>query len=379
MIGAELPIEAEPAHAAEATGAEVQLVDLSRSYGSIAAVRQLNVSVRAGEFLTFLGASGSGKTTTLMMIAGFVTPSDGDILIGGRSVVRLPADKRNLGVVFQSYALFPHMSVADNVGFPLRMRGLDKAAIGARVSEALAMVHLDGLGARRIDEISGGQQQRVALARALVYRPPVLLMDEPLGALDRQLRESMQAEIKRIQRQLGLTVIYVTHDQEEALVMSDRIAIMRGGEIQQIDTPTAIYEHPVNAYVAQFLGESNVLDGLVKELRPQGTVIRSASGWQIEAPAASFAVGAAVRAMIRPEAILIARADNAAAGENRLNCVIEDGEYLGQSVRYYLHGSGIDLIVREPRRPGGTMLPRGAAVTAVFGRADVQLFPPEFA
>src|SRR5262249_30604158 len=249
----------------ESHGAEVKLVGLSRDYGEVVAVRDLNLTIAPGEFLTLLGPSGSGKTTTLMMVAGFVHPTAGDIFLDGRSVVAVAPHRRNLGIVFQSYALFPHMSVFDNVAFPLRMRHVAPQELRRRVEEALALVHLGPMGARRIQQLSGGQQQRVALARALVFRPPVLLMDEPLGALDRKLREQMQLEIKRIQHTLGLTVLYVTHDQEEALILSDRIAIMHDGVLHQVGTPAEVYERPTTAVVADFVGESNMLRGVVEK------------------------------------------------------------------------------------------------------------------
>jgi ABC-type Fe3+/spermidine/putrescine transport system ATPase subunit len=237
------------------TGAEVVLAGLTRYYGETAAVREVSLAVGAGEFVTLLGPSGSGKTTTLMIVAGFVEPSAGDVRIGGRSVLGLPPHRRNLGVVFQSYALFPHMPVFDNVAFPLRMRRVDRTETRRRVAAALDMVQLGALAERRIHQLSGGQQQRVALARALVFEPPVLLMDEPLGALDRKLREQMQLEIKRLQRALGLTAIYVTHDQEEALLLSDRVAIMHEGAIHQVGAPAEVYERPATAFVADFVGE----------------------------------------------------------------------------------------------------------------------------
>ena len=223
-------------------GAELELVAVSKSFGAVLAVDDVSLSVASGEFLTLLGPSGSGKTTTLMMIAGFESATAGEILLGGRRLTHVPPYRRNLGMVFQHYALFPHMTVYDNLAFPLRTRGVTRAEADRRVEEALARVRLPGYGARFPAQLSGGQQQRVALARALVYGPPVLLMDEPLGALDKKLREQMQLEIKHIQRELRLTVIYVTHDQEEALTMSDRIAVMRQGRTVQLGPPEHLYE-----------------------------------------------------------------------------------------------------------------------------------------
>jgi ABC-type Fe3+/spermidine/putrescine transport system ATPase subunit len=229
----------------------------------VVAAEDVSVAIAPGSFFTLLGPSGSGKTTTLMMVAGFVTPTRGDILVDGVSVARLPPQKRDLGMVFQSYAVFPHLTVFENVAFPLQVRGVARAEVRRQVAEALALVRLEGYERRLPRQLSGGEQQRVALARALVFRPRVLLMDEPLGALDKNLRSHMQIELKRIQRHLHVTVVYVTHDQEEALTMSDRVAVMRAGRIEQVGTAAELYESPVNPFVADFLGESNFLDGVV--------------------------------------------------------------------------------------------------------------------
>jgi spermidine/putrescine ABC transporter ATP-binding subunit len=357
--------------AASTIGGEIRLLGLSRSFGAIHAVRDVNLVAARGEFLTLLGASGSGKTTTLMMIAGFVTPSAGDILVDGTSILGEPPDKRNLGVVFQSYALFPHMTVAENIAFPLRMRRLGRAAARERTEAALAMVRLDGYGERRVTELSGGQQQRVALARALVFRPPVLLMDEPLGALDRRLREQMQLEIKRIQKDLGITVIYVTHDQEEALILSDRIAIMHEGEVHQVGTPDAVYERPSTPYVASFLGESNFLEGVLESKDGNSSWVRLASGDRIGAQATSLPVGTKVRAMVRPESIALAVE---ASGMNALPAEIEVSEYLGQSIRYFVRGGGTTLTVRVPRADATRRAAAGETVTLRWSPGETLLF-----
>src|SRR4051794_16533896 len=240
-------------------GLPLRLDRLNKRFGDFVAVDEISLEIAGGEFLTLLGPSGSGKTTTLMMIAGFTEPSSGHIRLGDRPIDALPSYRRGFGMVFQNYALFPHMTAAENIGFPLKMRGVSSNDRARRVAGALEMVRLPDFGARYPNQLSGGQQQRVALARALVYNPPVLLMDEPLGALDKKLREEMQLEIKRIQKELGITAIYVTHDQEEALVMSDRIAVMNHGEIEQVDGPSRIYEHPATRFVADFIGESNII------------------------------------------------------------------------------------------------------------------------
>jgi spermidine/putrescine ABC transporter ATP-binding subunit len=367
---------AEGAARPQAIGGHVQLVGLARDYAGVQAVSDVDLSVAPGEFLTLLGASGSGKTTTLMMIAGFVSPSRGDVLVDGRSVVGEPPERRNLGVVFQSYALFPHMTVEENVGFPLRMRYLAREAIRRQVDEALQIVALDGYGKRKITQLSGGQQQRVALARALVFRPPVLLMDEPLGALDRRLREQMQAEIKRIQRSMGLTVIYVTHDQEEALVMSDRIAIMEAGRIHQVDTPPTVYERPATAYVAQFLGESNFIDGVCERSENGNSWVRLSGGERIVARAGSFREGDKVRVMMRPEALSVRRPEGGPP-VNAIAAVIEETEYLGQSIRYQARYADRRLTLRETRQEGLPLHEIGAPVTLHWSRGATVLFAAE--
>lgn len=237
----------------------ITIQDIRKTYGSVVALDRINLDVGAGEFVSLLGPSGSGKTTLLMILAGFIQPDHGSIRFSGREVITMPPYKRDIGLVFQNYALFPHMTVAGNVGFSLRYRKIDKSAARKKVADALELVRLSGYEDRRIDELSGGQRQRVALARALVFNPRILLMDEPLSALDKKLREQMQIEIRELQRRLGMTTIYVTHDQREALTMSDRIAVMNNGAIQQVGTPAEIYEEPENLFVASFLGDSQLL------------------------------------------------------------------------------------------------------------------------
>jgi putative spermidine/putrescine transport system ATP-binding protein len=360
---------------AESHGAEVTLRGLSRDYGEIAAVQDLDLTVAPGEFLTLLGPSGSGKTTTLMMVAGFVHPTAGDIRLDGQSILTLAPHRRNLGVVFQSYALFPHMSVFDNVAFPLRMRRIERQEIRRRVEDALGLVHLGPLGARRIQQLSGGQQQRVALARALVFRPPVLLMDEPLGALDRKLRDQMQLEIKRIQRTLGLTVLYVTHDQEEALILSDRIAIMHEGRLHQVGPPAEVYEQPATGFVADFVGESNVLAGVVEKAAPQGLAVRlSPSGRLLWARNEALAPGQTVRLMVRPEAMAVGIADPD-EGDNRVEAVVEDALYLGQAIRYVVRADDLTLVARVPRKPGDVGLRAGTRVTVSWAAHATAVIP----
>jgi len=247
-------------HSAESsTALPIHIQGLTKRYGQMYALDNVNLDVKSGEFLTLLGPSGSGKTTLLMAIAGFNRPDAGSIKFGEDEVILTPPHKRNVGMVFQSYALFPHMSVAENIAFPLKLRGVGAAEVAERVETALQTVQLDGLGDRDIEQLSGGQRQRVALARAFVFRPRILLMDEPLSALDKKLREQMQIELKHLHEQLGVTTVYVTHDQREALTMSDRIVVINHGKLTQIDTPHNIYNHPASAFVADFIGESTML------------------------------------------------------------------------------------------------------------------------
>ena len=246
------------------TGLSVGIHDVWRRYGAVTAVGGVSLAVAAGEFVSLLGPSGSGKTTLLMMLAGFEQPDAGRLTVGERDLTRVAPNKRNVAMVFQRYALFPHMTVAENIAFPLRTRGGRRAEREGRIRRALEMVKLDAHAGRKPSELSGGQQQRVALARAIVFDPPVILMDEPLGALDKKLRQHMQIELKQLQRRLGATVIYVTHDQEEALTMSDRVAVMNGGRLAQLGSPRDLYDRPADAFVADFIGEMNLLPGTVQ-------------------------------------------------------------------------------------------------------------------
>ncbi|KAB2847328.1 MAG: ABC transporter ATP-binding protein [Hyphomicrobiaceae bacterium] len=256
-----------------AKGEPISFSSVTKCFGSTFAVDRVSLEVRAGEFLSLLGPSGSGKTTLLMMVAGFERPTSGAIRLGNRDLTHVPPNKRGVGMVFQRYALFPHMTVADNIAFPLRMRNFAAAEIGRRVDATLALVRLEGYGARKPSQLSGGQQQRVAVARALVFEPPVMLMDEPLGALDKKLREELQIEFKRLHQKLGLTIVYVTHDQDEAMAMSDRIAVMNHGGIEQIGSPVDIYGTPVSRFVADFIGKMNFLPGTVLESTEKHAVV----------------------------------------------------------------------------------------------------------
>jgi len=274
---------------------------LWKSFGAVEALRPVDLAIASGEFVSLLGPSGSGKTTLLNLCAGYVEPSGGRILIDGRDITGLPPRRRNMGMVFQSYALFPHMDVAGNVAYGLQVRGLAREEIRRRVAASLAQLQLEGLARRPVRALSGGQQQRVALARALVIEPDILLMDEPLGALDRQLRRDVQLEIRRMHVARPRTTLYVTHDQEEALVMSDRIAVMRAGRVVQIGTAQALYAEPADTFVARFLGESNLLPGRVTAIEAGRAVLAGSAGPIVGRAAPGLAVGAAAAALIRPE------------------------------------------------------------------------------
>jgi putative spermidine/putrescine transport system ATP-binding protein/spermidine/putrescine transport system ATP-binding protein len=286
---------------------EVELSSVSKLYGETAAVDNVTLTVHEGEFFALLGPSGSGKSTLLRLVAGFIRPTQGAIRIGGEPVGHIPPSRRQIGMVFQSYALFPHLNVFRNIAFGLEIRKTSRGEIGRRVSDALALVQLKGLEDRRPSQLSGGQQQRVALARALVIRPKVLLLDEPLGALDRRLRAEMQVELRQIQRRVGITTIFVTHDQEEALTLSDRVALMRAGRIVQLGTPQEVYDHPVSAFSASFLGDSNFLPGTIVA---SGRV-RLDLGPTVSVPGSQHESGRPITLTIRPERLTLQPAGNA--------------------------------------------------------------------
>lgn len=356
-------------------GAPVRLEGLSKAFADSVAVADVSLDVGAGEFLTLLGPSGSGKTTTLLMIAGFLVPTRGEIFIGGVPVTRKPPHQRDIGVVFQSYALFPHLTVFENVAFPLKMRKLPAAHIAERVAYALDLIRLEGLGRRYPHQLSGGQQQRVALARALVFEPPLLLMDEPLGALDRKLREAMQLEIKRLQRTLALTVIYVTHDQEEALTMSDRVAVMNRGRIEQLASPEELYERPRTPFVADFLGESNSLSGMIVRADASMLVIGTSGGLQIIAREdAGSVAGRAVSISIRPEQILLLGADE--RSDNVVDGVIEEVVYLGEAVRYLVRAAQGEVLCVKKQNRRGSANPKAGQPVRLGWSADAVIVHP---
>lgn len=326
------------------SGAELELLQVGKSYGALKVLGGVDLHVAPGEFVTFLGPSGSGKTTTLNLIAGFVEPDPGGRMkLDGRDLGGIPAHKRGIGVVFQNYALFPHMTVRENIAFPLRQRRPrpDSGFINKRVGEALSLVHMEPYADRRPDQLSGGQQQRVALARAVVFQPKLLLLDEPLGALDKRLRQALQLELRRIHRELGVTMIFVTHDQDEALTLSDRIVVFREGAVEQIDTPQALYNHPKSEFVATFLGDSNILAGRIKS----GEVSVDGSEGRF-LPLHGEADGA-VTLMVRPEKLEVCKTVTDASDRNALPVTITDMVFAGATLRIEAHGpSGVKLIAQ---------------------------------
>ncbi|SFJ17445.1 putative spermidine/putrescine transport system ATP-binding protein [Phyllobacterium sp. CL33Tsu] len=325
----------------------IRLEEVSKSFGALTVVEGLNLEIGKGEFISLLGPSGSGKTTILMMLAGFENPSHGTIWAGGRRIDCLPPHKRNMGVVFQNYALFPHMSVSENVAFPLKMRGFSRTEMNGRVGKALDMVQLGALADRRPSQLSGGQQQRVALARALIFEPEVVLMDEPLGALDKQLREQMQLDIRELHRRLELTIVFVTHDQSEALTMSDRIAIFNGGKIEQIGTPTNIYDHPNTQFVAEFIGETNLVRGSVQGTEGLTTRVRLQSGREVVVELGSNRLlKGNVCLSIRPERIKVGREK---ISGNIITAVISDVVYHGDHLRLIAKTDGQSIVVKTDR------------------------------
>ena len=347
-----------------ATDAFVQFERVQKSYDGISlVVKDLNLAMPRGEFLTMLGPSGSGKTTCLMMLAGFETATHGDIMLDGISINNIPPHKRGIGMVFQNYALFPHMTVAENLAFPLEVRKIPKAEREAKVKRALEMVQMGAFGGRRPAQLSGGQQQRVALARALVFEAELVLMDEPLGALDKQLREHMQFEIKRIADNLGITVVYVTHDQTEALTMSDRVAVFDDGRIQQLAPPAELYESPQNSFVAQFIGENNTLEGVVKKIANGVALVQLDDGKLIDCnPVNVSKAGERTRVSIRPERVEFNK-DRLQDGAHTLSAEVLEFIYMGDIFRTRLRVAGNDeFIVKTRNAPDQVRLEPGAQI-----------------
>jgi spermidine/putrescine transport system ATP-binding protein len=331
------------------SGGNIKLESLTKRFDEVTAVDEISVEIQAGEFFSLLGPSGCGKTTTLRMVAGFEPPTSGQILLDGTDVGSWPPHKRNVNTVFQSYALFPFLTVAENVAFGMKYKSVAKSEREDRVAEALALVQLSGYEKRRPNQLSGGQQQRVALARALVLRPSVLLLDEPLGALDAKLRRTLQVELGALQRQVGITFLYVTHDQEEALTMSDRLAVMNHGRIVQLGTPEEVYNEPTDAYVADFLGVSNLMDAQVEPgaARPGSCRVRLGD-FVLEAEAGQIETTGAVKLAIRPERIHLHEFDS--SGDNRVPGMVERLVFLGSTTHIYIrlaNGSALQTLVRN--------------------------------
>ncbi|MCC5882545.1 MAG: ABC transporter ATP-binding protein [Halomonas sp.] len=357
----------------DATPPFARFIDVQKSYDGVElVVKGFNLDVHQGEFVTLLGPSGSGKTTCLMMMAGFETPTHGQILLKGEPINDLPPHKRGIGMVFQNYALFPHMSVTENLAFPLEVRRLSKAETKRKVERALAMVRLNDFGDRRPAQLSGGQQQRVALARALVFEPELVLMDEPLGALDKNLREEMQYEIKRIHADLGVSMIYVTHDQTEALTMSDRIAVFNDGIVQQLAAPETLYEAPENAFVANFIGENNRLYGEVTETIGNTCQVRLDSGETVLAkPVACGGIGSRTTISLRPERVGLVLNGDSTAFDNRFRAEVREVIYLGDHLRTRVSVCGNEeFILKTPNAQGQPSLRPGQSVDIGWSSSD---------
>jgi putative spermidine/putrescine transport system ATP-binding protein len=339
----------------------LELHGLTKTYGEERVVDTIQASIHPGEFFSLLGPSGSGKTTTLMMIAGFVTPDSGTIRMDGADVTRVPPQRRGLGMVFQNYAIFPHLNVFENVAFPLRARHVPEAELRQRVESALELVQLNRFAQRYARQLSGGQQQRVAIARAIVFHPSIVLMDEPLGALDKNLRYDMQVEIKEIQQRLGMTVVYVTHDQEEAMNMSDRIAIMNHGRIEQLGPPAEIYERPINAFTGRFLGEANLIEGTIEQLADKEASLRTRDGISLRAKFNRVATpGRAASLFVRPEKLTFGDTTDA----NRVEGIVRRRSFLGNMIRSVVDaGPTTQLTIDQPNLGNGTGPQVGEKVT----------------
>ena len=360
------------------SGAAVRLDRLAKRFGSVVAVGGVSLDFPAGSFVTLLGPSGSGKTTTLNLIAGFLLPDEGEIFVDGQAVSPVPPHKRNIGMVFQNYALFPHMRVFDNVAFPLRMRtALAGSALRAQVLATLDLVQLAGLGDRYPRQLSGGQQQRVAMARALVSDPRLLLMDEPLGALDKKLRERLQLEIKAIHRRVGTTIVYVTHDQTEALTLSDLVVVMDHGSVVQVGSPRALYDAPANEFVADFLGGANLVPGKVAS-EAAGELVVTLSGGEVvraRASAGPIAAGASVQLMIRPEDVEVSRSRGGDGDAVALGGEVVEAVYLGDTVKLVIAVDGGTLVTaRLPGRRGAEFAP-GDSVSVGWPASAARILP----
>ncbi len=352
--------------------AAVSFRQVSRHFGSVRAVDAVDLDVGAGEFFAMLGPSGSGKTTCLRLIAGFEQPTSGSISIFGEQAEGVPPYRRNVNTVFQDYALFPHLNILDNVAYGLMVKGIGKAERYKAAEEALALVQLPGYGARRPGQLSGGQRQRVALARALVNQPRVLLLDEPLGALDLKLRENMQEELKALQKALGITFVFVTHDQGEALSMADRVAVFNDGKIMQVGTPEEIYQRPATRFVAEFIGETNLVEGVVERVSGGEALVKLPSGATLCAVADSAVAGQTVHLSIRPERIDLS--DSRRPGGNSLETEVTDSVYQGDHLRVQLKNPAHPLIAKLGRR--SQEYPPGTKIYASFAADDCRVIAP---
>jgi putative spermidine/putrescine transport system ATP-binding protein len=371
-------------HAPSSTGTDndaalnpmIEVRDLTKHYGDMAALDSVSLSVRKGEFVTLLGPSGSGKSTLLNLISGMATPSRGEIFIDGVNATHLPTNERGLGMVFQNYALMPHMSVFQNIAFPLQVRHVNKAEIRERVMAVLKLIQLEHVAERRPRELSGGQQQRISLARCIVYNPALILMDEPLGALDKKLREDMQLEIKRLHGELGVTMLYVTHDQDEALTMSDRIVLMRNGKIEQQGEPEALYFKPDSVFTADFIGSSNLF---------HGSLVDTADGLCLRTPMADLPLARGHSTLTSgSDAVLLVRPENIRVGppgtepdHPSLPATLKDSVVMGGVVRHFLDvAGGLTVIAQELNQPGRERLAKGSAVKLTWRPSDARLLPP---
>jgi len=353
--------------------AELDLQHVTKYYGDVLAVDDLSLSIERGEFVCLLGSSGCGKTTTLRMIAGFESIDAGMITLGGEDVTALPPQRRDIGLVFQQYALFPHMTVAENVAFGLKMRRLGRARIDAEVAEALTLVRIEGLAERYPRQLSGGQQQRVALARALTIRPRLLLMDEPLSNLDAKLRDEMRDEIRRIQKTTGITAVFVTHDQTEALALADRVAVMEKGKLLQIADPLSIYERPTSVAVDRFIGQVNALNGTIVEVKGDLARVTVEGGFEVTGVVVDRRRGDRVLAMVKQERIVLTR-QRPASADNILPCIVEAQTYLGPVILYQCRANGQKLSVIVPNHPSLDRFAVGESGFAHWSSRDCRVF-----
>lgn len=354
----------------------VEFRGITKRYDQFKAVDNVDLTINAGEFLSLLGPSGSGKTTLLMMLAGFSSPTSGEILVDGQRIDKVPANRRNQGVVFQSYALFPHMTVRENIGFPLKARGIAGPTAAGLISSALARVRMKNYAERYPSQLSGGQQQRVALARAIVFDPPLVLMDESLSALDRKLREEMRSEIKDLHSELGKTIIYVTHDQEEALTMSNRVVVLREGRIAQVGTPLDIYEQPLDTYVAGFVGQANFFSGSVACTTNGVATVDLASGSVRALSPEPLRTGQPATVMVRPEAVKIAKAGSTRADESHsvLSGKMIQVVFLGDSFQYRIQTGDQEVVAKVSRSESENLFSRGDDVDVIIHARKARLY-----